>query len=108
MTTGLTGGGNPTRDQSMFGKHRSWKSAYSLLCKVKSGMAKAALLETQFLGRKPTGVRRLIEAHAEETYRCLHLRQWYSLVSSQRGGRPVKGTNGSLHHSMIQNAAKRG
>src|SRR5215469_16688727 len=65
-----------------------------------SGMAKAALPETQSLGLKRRGVRRLVEAHTEEVYRSLSIRHLYSLTTSRRGRRPVKGTNGSLHHSQ--------
>jgi hypothetical protein len=67
-------------------------------------MAKAELLETQSLGCKSTGVRTLAEAHAEVMYRSLYRRHLFSLIASQRGRRPVKGMNGSLHHSMVQNA----
>jgi hypothetical protein len=66
-------------------------------------MAKAELPESQSLGCKSTGVRRLAGAHAEAMYRSIYHRPLYSLMASQRGRRPVKGTNGSLHHSMVQN-----
>jgi hypothetical protein len=62
-------------------------------------MAKAALPETQSLGLKRRGVRRLVEAHTEAVYRNLSIRLLYSLTTSQRGRRPVKGTNGCLNHS---------
>ena len=44
-------------------------------------------------------MRRLAEAHTEVVYRNLSIRLLYSLTTSRRGRRPVKGTNGSLHHS---------
>jgi hypothetical protein len=52
----------------MFGKRQGWKSAHSSWRKVRSGMVKAELLETQSPGCKPTGERRLIEALAEVMY----------------------------------------
>ena len=66
-------------------------------------MAKAGLPESQSLGCKSTGVRMLAEAHAEVMYRSFCRRPLYSLIASRRGRRPDKGTNGSLHHSMVQN-----
>ena len=66
-------------------------------------MAKAALLETQSLGCKSTGVRMLAEAHAEAMCRSMYPWHLHSLIASQRGRRPEKEMNGSLHHSKVQN-----
>jgi hypothetical protein len=73
-----------------------------------NGMAKAALPSTQSLGLKRQGVRRLAEAHTEEVYRSLSIRFLYSLTLSQRGRRPVKGTNGSLNHSLYAERRRNG
>jgi hypothetical protein len=66
-------------------------------------MAKAGLPETQFLGPKSRGVRMLAEAHTGTVYRSFYHRHLYSQNVPRRGGRHVKGTNGSLNHSHVQN-----
>jgi hypothetical protein len=47
-------------------------------------MAKAALPETQSLGPKRRGVRKLAEAHTGEVYRSSSIRHLYSLTTPQR------------------------
>jgi hypothetical protein len=71
-------------------------------------MVKAVLLEIQSPGWKPTGVRKLIEAHAEVRDRGFCLRLLYSLIASRQGRRLDKETNGNLTRSMVQNVSETG
>src|SRR6266487_2041869 len=72
-----------------------------------SGKAKAELLETQFLCLNNQGARKLSETRTEDVYPRFLQRRVYSLASSQRGRRHVKGTNGSLNHLPMEEEAKR-
>ena len=61
----------------------------------RNGMAKAILLETQSLGPKSRGVRKLDETHTEAVYGCYEGRHPYSPTSPQRIGDAIKGRTGA-------------
>ncbi len=87
----------------MLGTHQVWRvSAQTVMQDQGVARPKLYCLKPSFLALTRRGTRNLNETGTEEVYRSHSRRRLYSLTASQRIGRCVKETNGSLNHSHMQ------